>query len=76
MRGSRLAIAAAVMANVWISRTAEAGLCSMCRQTLQMGGSPGLIKGFFWSVLLIGGVPLLLLAVFSLLFYSHRRRPH
>jgi len=43
--------------------SAQAGMCALCREALAKGGNPGLIQGFYWSILLIGGVPLLVLSV-------------
>lgn len=37
-----------------------AGTCGLCRQTLSMGGNDGLIQGFYWSILLIAGMPMLI----------------
>jgi len=42
------------------SRVSFAGMCPLCRQTLAMGGSDGLIQGFYWSILLIAGMPVLI----------------
>jgi hypothetical protein len=41
---------------------AWAGTCALCRQSLERG-SPGLIAGFYWSIVLIAGVPLIVLGV-------------
>lgn len=41
--------------------SASAGMCALCRQTLVSGGHHGLIQGFYWSILLIAGVPLILM---------------
>lgn len=49
---------------------AFAGMCPLCRQTLAMGGSEGLIQGFYWSILLIAGMPVLIFAF--VFFYGHR----
>lgn len=40
-----------------------AGTCSLCRETLRQGGSANLIKGIYWSILLILTVPLVVLAI-------------
>lgn len=42
-----------------------AGTCALCREALQSGGSPGLIQGFYWSILLIASVPLIIMAIAS-----------
>lgn len=38
-----------------------AGTRALCRQALASGGNQGLMQGFYWSVVLIAGVPLLIL---------------
>lgn len=38
-------------------------MCSLCREVLAAAGNPGLVHGFYWSILLIGAVPLLVLSV-------------
>lgn len=43
-----------------LSPSSYAGMCAMCRRTLEMTGGQGLIKGFGLSILLIGGMPLLI----------------
>ncbi len=48
---------------------AEAGLCALCREALTRGGSPGLIKGFYWSILLIGAVPLIVLTAAGVMIW-------
>lgn len=40
-----------------------AGLCSLCRRTLEQSGNTGLIRGYAWSVVLIGGMGLFMLGV-------------
>ena len=50
------------------------GTCALCREALASGGSPGLIRGFYWSILLIGGVPLVILAVVAVMIWKARRR--
>lgn len=54
---------------------ASAGMCALCRQALASGGNLGLIRGFYWSILLIAGMPLFLLAVGGWLIRRHRERP-
>lgn len=49
--------------------TAWAGTCALCRQALASGGSAGLVKGFYWSILLMTSVPLALLVAGSLLLW-------
>lgn len=39
----------------------DAGLCALCKKALEESGNAGLIHGFYWSILLIGGVPLILM---------------
>lgn len=59
-----------------INSSLDAGLCALCRRSLEQGGNAGLIHGFYWSILLIGGLPLLLIltAVFIVLKAEKRRR--
>ncbi len=40
-----------------------AGTCALCRQALASGGNAGLIQGFYWSILLIAGMPLIIMGV-------------
>lgn len=37
--------------------------CALCRQALASGGNEGLLRGFYLSILLMTGVPLILLSV-------------
>lgn len=53
---------------------ALAGTCALCRQALASGGHRGLIQGFYWSILLIAGVPLILMAVAGCLIWRHHQR--
>ena len=53
--------------------TAHAGTCALCRQALASGGNPGLIRGFYWSILLIAGVPLILMSVAAVAVWRQRR---
>lgn len=48
-------------------------LCALCRQALASGGNEGLIQGFYWSVLLIAGMPLAILGVIAMLVWRARR---
>ncbi len=50
-----------------------AGMCAMCRRTLEMTGNQGLVKGFLLSILLIGGMPLLI-GGFVFFFFSRQER--
>ena len=52
---------------------AIAGTCALCRQALASGGNPGLIQGFYWSIVLIAGVPLLMLGVIGLIVWRRSR---
>lgn len=44
-------------------------LCSLCRRALAQGGNEGLVQGFFWSIILIAGMPLLMLLTGGLFYY-------
>ncbi|MCG3205547.1 MAG: hypothetical protein KCHDKBKB_02269 [Elusimicrobia bacterium] len=49
---------------VWFfSSPLWAGLCSLCRETLRQGGGQKLINGFYWSVVVIGIIPLIVIAI-------------
>ena len=48
-------------------------LCALCRQALASSGDEGLIRGFYLSILLIAGMPLLILAVVAVLVWRARR---
>ncbi len=37
-------------------------MCSLCRETLRQTGKEGLLNGFYWSILLIGSIPLFVIA--------------
>lgn len=50
-----------------------AGTCALCRETLSSGGNEGLIRGFYLSILLIAGMPLLILAGAAVLVWCARR---
>lgn len=50
-----------------------AGTCALCRQTLESGGNPGLVQGFYLSILLIAGMPLLIFAVIVVRVWRARR---
>ncbi|MBI3319931.1 MAG: hypothetical protein HYZ89_05040 [Candidatus Omnitrophica bacterium] len=53
-----------------------AGTCALCRQALASGGNPGLIQGFYWSILLIAGVPLVLMGAIGLIAWRQWHRRH
>jgi hypothetical protein len=53
---------------------AFAGTCALCRQTLESGGNQGLVQGFYWSILLIAGVPLGIFSAVALAIWRSRRR--
>lgn len=57
---------------VWTTE-GQAGMCALCRQTLTMGGNEGLLRGFYWSILLIAGMPLLIFLIAGLVYYRMRR---
>ena len=44
-----------------VSSPAWSGTCALCRKVLEEGGGAGLIKGYYWSILLITAVPLIVL---------------
>lgn len=48
-------------------------LCALCRQALASGGNAGLLQGFYWSIALMTGVPLLIMAVVAVALWRHRR---
>lgn len=52
---------------------AVAGTCALCRQALASGGNQGLIQGFYWSILLIAGVPLVIMGAIGLIVWRERR---
>jgi hypothetical protein len=41
----------------------QAGTCALCREVLRSGGNVNLIKGYYWSIILIVLVPLILLGI-------------
>lgn len=62
-----------------VPEQAWAGTCALCRQALASGGNQGLIRGFYWSILLIAGVPLLILGMVGWLAWRgarSRRQPN
>ena len=60
-----------------VPHTAFAGTCALCRQALESGGNYGLIEGFYWSILLIAGVPLVILTVVGLIAWrQHHGKRH
>ena len=56
--------------------SASAGTCALCRQALASSGNGRLIQGFYWSILLIAGVPLIIMGViaFSVWRSAHSQR--
>jgi hypothetical protein len=42
---------------------AWAGTCSLCREVLQQGGSQNLIKGYYWSIVILVGLPLIIIGI-------------
>ena len=56
------------------AQEASAGTCALCRQALASGGSPGLVQGFYWSILLIAGVPLAIFAAAVVFAWRFRAR--
>ncbi|MBI3322011.1 MAG: hypothetical protein HYZ91_07085 [Candidatus Omnitrophica bacterium] len=48
-------------------------MCALCRQALISAGQAGLIQGFYWSILLMAGVPLVILGVVGLMAWRHWR---
>ena len=52
---------------------ALAGTCALCRQALASGGNQGLIQGFYWSIVLIAGVPLVIMGTVGLLVWRSTR---
>ena len=51
--------------------SAHAGMCALCRQALAQSHNRGLIQGFYWSILLIGGVPLIIMAAVGFVIWRH-----
>lgn len=62
-----------VGAVVAVPPSAVAGTCALCRQALASGGNPGLIQGFYWSIVLMTGVPLLILGTVGWLAWRRAR---
>ena len=71
-RWVRAVICGSMLAAVPVS--ARAGTCALCRQALASGGGAGLIQGFYWSILLIAGVPLVIMTVVGLAVWRQRRQ--
>jgi hypothetical protein len=38
-----------------------AGTCSLCRETLRLGGNLNLIRGYYWSIILLVSIPLIVI---------------
>jgi hypothetical protein len=45
-------------------------MCSLCREALRAAGSARLIEGYYWSIVVIGIVPLVVLSV--AFYYAYR----
>lgn len=45
-------------------------MCSLCRETLQAAGSLRLIDGYYWSIVVIGIVPIVFLSI--AVYYAYR----
>lgn len=45
-------------------------MCSLCREALQAAGTIRLIEGYYWSILVIGIVPLI--ALCAGIYYARR----
>jgi hypothetical protein len=56
-----------------VAPSALAGTCALCRQALTSGGNQGLIQGFYWSILLIAGIPLVIMGTVGLLVWRSAR---
>ncbi len=56
-----------------VAPSAFAGTCALCRQALASGGNQGLIQGFYWSIVLIAGVPLVIMGTVGLLVWRSTR---
>ena len=52
----------------------QAGLCPLCRQALEQSSNGGLIKGFFWSIFLIAGIPLVLITFLTWQIYHAEKK--
>ena len=61
---------------LWAASPSFASTCALCRQALASGGNPGLIRGFYWSIVLIAGMPLVLMGAAGFLVWRHRRARH
>lgn len=68
-----------VLVSLLSAQPVWAGTCALCREALKSGGSSGLVQGFYWSILLIGGVPLVIMGVAAALLWRahgrHRNSP-
>lgn len=56
-----------------VAPSAHAGMCALCRQALAQSHNDGLIRGFYWSILLIGAVPLLVLTALGVAIWRQLR---
>lgn len=64
---ARLAAAAALLA--LSAGPALAQGCAMCRKNLEQNGGEGLLRGFYWSILLLVSLPILMTGTFAFLFW-------
>ena len=63
------------LTNILFCVSAYAGPCAMCKFALNSGASGGLTKGFYWSILLIAGVPFIIsISVFIYLSSAARKQ--
>lgn len=66
--------AAALLVLGWIAAPALAQGCALCRRNLEQNGGEGLIRGIYWTILLLTGLPFLMAGAFLLLLRRARRR--
>jgi len=66
-------VLALTVASTGLPTAAFAGTCALCRQALASGGNQGLIQGFYWSIVLIAGVPLVIMGTVGLLVWRSTR---
>jgi hypothetical protein len=51
-------------------------MCSLCREALRSAGQLRLIEGYYWSVFVIGIVPIIVLSVaFYYAYRAYRNQP-
>ena len=70
---ARFSLLALCVISLALPSAAFGGTCALCRQALASGGNAGLIKGFYWSIVLIAGVPLAIMAVVAVIVWRHVR---